>query len=262
MTIFIVEDNPNVRRFLLQVIPTFDDSYQIIGVSSSVEEALISLRAQSPDVLILDIELPDGNGFDILKKWNKENEGKIFGVQIIFATAHNHYALQAIKFSALDYLLKPISITELQEALQKASKNIHVDKFMMDKINVLQQNLLQIETQNSENAVHKQNIVLSDAERIHLVNIHEVIRCEANGSYTTFFLNGNKQITMSKSIKTIEQMLPDSIFYRVHRSHLINLTFFDFLDKKDGGTIHLKGGTILPIAIRRKDALIHKLRLL
>ncbi|MEM6299404.1 MAG: LytTR family DNA-binding domain-containing protein [Bacteroidota bacterium] len=260
MKIFIVEDNPSIRSFLVQVIPTLSADYQIIGTSSNVEEAMLFLQNQTPDLLLLDVELPDGKGFDVLKRWNELNDKEKFEGSVIFATAHNHYALQAIKFSALDYLLKPINVEELREALKKAAEDKATrDQFMQEKLQILEQNL---ENVDQEKPSGKQRIILSDAERIQMVSVDEIVRCEANGSYTTFFLTESRNITISKSIKNIEAMLPDVIFYRIHRSHLINLTFFDFLDRKDGGTVHLKDGSILPIAVRRKDTLLEKLRLI
>lgn len=258
MKIFIVEDNPSIRRFLVQVIPTLSADYKIIGTGSNVEEAMLFLQNQTPDLLLLDIELPDGKGFDVLKRWDDLNNKEKFQGSVIFATAHNHYALQAIKFSALDYLLKPLDVEELQKALEKAAKNKATrDQFMQEKLQVLERNL---ENVYQEKPSSKQRIILSDAERIHMVSENEIVRCEANGSYTTFFLTEDKNITISKSIKNIEAMLPNDTFYRIHRSHLINLTFFAFLDRKDGGTVHLKDGSMLPIAVRKKDSLLEKLR--
>ena len=268
MDIFIVDDNPSIRKFLIQVIPTLSKEYRIIGVGASVEEGLISLEILKPDLLILDVELPDGKGFDILQKLSEKNEKGIFEWNVIFITAHDHYALRAIKYSALDYLLKPIDPEALEEALLKAVREINNKKILQNftttKLEILQQNLRQVE-QNENSKKEKDNakdqkIVLSDAEKIYLVSVDEIVRCESNGNYTSFFLTNKRTITISQSIKVFEQMLPESIFYRVHRSHLINLAFFDFLDKKEGGTIHLKDGSLLPIAIRRKDDLLDRLK--
>ncbi|WP_291720709.1 LytR/AlgR family response regulator transcription factor [Bernardetia sp.] len=262
MDIFIVDDNPSIRKFLLQIIPTLSKEYRIIGVAASVEEGLISLEVQKPDLLILDVELPDGKGFDILQKLSEKNEKGIFEGNVIFATAHDHYALRAIKYSALDYLLKPIDPEALEQALLKAVQQIKNKQLLQDftqqKINTLRQNLENVE-QNEEN-IKAQKIVLSDAEKIYLVSVEEIMRCESNGNYTFFYLTENRTITITQSIKVFEQMLPKSIFYRVHRSHLMNLNFFEFLDKKDGGTIHLKDGSTLPVAVRRKDELLERLK--
>lgn len=265
MDIFIVDDNPSIRKFLMQVIPTLSTEYRIIGTATNVEEALLALETQKPNLLILDVELPDGKGFDILQKLIEKNT---FNGNVIFITAHDHYALRAIKYSALDYLLKPIDPEALGEALLKAVKQIEnkqiIQNFTHQKIEVLKQNLENVEknevANKDQNSPNEQKIVLSDAEKIYLVSINEIVRCESNGNYTTFCLTQNRTITISQSIKVFEQMLPSSIFYRVHRSHLINLNFFDFLDKKDGGTIHLKNGNLLPIAIRRKDELVERLK--
>ncbi|WP_338768347.1 LytTR family DNA-binding domain-containing protein [Bernardetia sp. ABR2-2B] len=259
MDIFIVDDNPSIRQFLLKVIPTLSKQYKIIGTGASVSEALLLLETQKPNLLILDVELPDGKGFDILQKLIDK---KTFNGNVIFITAHDHYALRAIKYSALDYLLKPIDPEALREALLKAVKQIEDKQILQDftnqKIGVLKQNLENVE--QNENSTQEQKIVLSDAEKIYLVAIDEIVRCESNGNYTSFYLTEKRIITISQSIKVFEQMLPTSIFYRVHRSHLINLNFFEFLDKKDGGTIHLKDGSLLPIAIRRKEDLLERLK--
>ena len=124
MDIFIVDDNPSIRKFLIQVIPTLSKEYRVIGVGASVEEGLMSLEILKPDLLILDVELPDGKGFDILQKLSEKNSNGIFEGNVIFITAHDHYALRAIKYSALDYLLKPIDPEALEEALVKAVKEI------------------------------------------------------------------------------------------------------------------------------------------
>lgn len=262
MNIFIVEDNATIRRFLLQIIPTLHPTYKIIGSCDTVSEAVDFLRQNKPDLLLLDVELPDGKGFDILQQWNKENQQNQFNGSVIFATAYNHYALQAIKYSALDYLLKPINVKELEEALHKAFENtdrIH-KKNINEKIEVLRQNLENVQTYGKD--YQHQKIILSDAEKIYMVGVENLIRCEADRSYTMVFLEEKKHLTISKSIKKIEEILPEKFFYRVHRSHLINLNFFDFLDRKDGGTIHLKDGSQLPIAARRKDTLMEKLHLI
>ena len=256
MTLFIVEDNPSIRRFLLQVVPTLGDDFTVIGASSSVEEALILLRSQRPDLLLLDVELPDGNGFDVLRRWHEASDTPFTG-SVIFATAHDHYALRAIKYSALDYLLKPIDVDELAAALRKAADRQRAQPFLENKIDVLHQNL---EHPPTDDATDRQRIVLADAERIYLVTVRDIVRCEADGSYTQFHLASGKHLTLSKSIKTVEQMLPDSLFYRIHRSHLINLTCFDYLDRRDGGTVHLHDGTRLPVAVRRREALLERLQ--
>ena len=257
MTIFIVEDNPSIRRFLLQVIPTCGDDLDVIGASSSVEEALLFLRMKQPDLLLLDVELPDGNGFDVLRRWDEVSETPFAG-NVIFATAHDHYALRAIKYSALDYLLKPIDVDELSTALAKAAaQQQRARPFLENKIEVLHQNL---EAPAEDAEADRQRIVLADAERIYLVTVREIVRCEADGSYTQFHLENGKHLTLSKSIKTVEQMLPDALFYRIHRSHLINLTFFDYLDRRDGGTVRLHDGTTLPVAVRRREALLERLQ--
>jgi len=152
-----------------------------------------------------------------------------------------------------------LNLEEVKQAVKEIENKKILQSFTNKKLEVLKQNLNEVEQNNSEEQ-NNQKIVLSDAEKIYLVSVDEIVRCESNGNYTSFYLTENRTITISQSIKVFEQMLPTSIFYRVHRSHLMNLDFFEFLDKKDGGTIHLKDGSTLPIAIRRKDDLLEKLR--
>ena len=265
MDIFIVDDNPSIRKFLMQIIPTLSKKYRVIGVGASVEEGLLSLKMLKPDLLILDVELPDGKGFDILQKLSEQKENGIFEGNVVFVTAHDHYALRAIKYSALDYILKPIDPEALKKALLKAEKEIKNKQILQDllkhNLNEVEQNSLENnQNNNDQNNQDNQKIVLSDAEKIYLVSVDEIIRCESNGNYTTFYFTEKRTITISQSIKTFENMLPTSIFYRVHRSHLVNLDFFDFLDKKEGGTIHLKDKSTLPVAVRRKEDLLQRLK--
>ncbi|WP_291727176.1 LytR/AlgR family response regulator transcription factor [Bernardetia sp.] len=259
MDIFIVEDNAATRRFLIQLIPTLDKSYRIIGTSTNVEEANLFLKAQKPHVLLLDIELPDGKGFDIIQRWNQDNNKKFDGY-VIFATAHNHYALRAIKYSAFDYLLKPIQEEELKQTLIRAKKQLenHIlfNNYIDNQLETLKQNIESVENEKALLEAKPQKVILSDADRIYLVIIDEIIRCEASGNYTIVWLTEERKITVSKPIGVFEDMLPKALFNRIHRSHLINLQFFSFLDKKEGGTVHLKDGSILPIARRRKDNLL------
>ncbi len=275
MDIFVVDDNPNIRKSLVELISMISKSsnsdYRIIGTAATVQEATMLLEIHTPDILILDVELPDGKGFDVLRKLNEKVETRFEG-SIIFATAHDHYALRAIKFSALDFLVKPILLEELQKALEKAVKEKQNKKVLQNqttdllskKIEILQESLKQAEKEKlanvSESNPNEQKIVLSDAEKMYLILVNEIVRCESQRNYTSFYLTKGRNIVVSQPMKFFENILPISIFYRVHRSHLVNLNFFNFLDKREGGTLHLKDGTTLPVAIRRKEDLIQKLK--
>ncbi len=248
MKLFIVDDNPNTRTFLISCLPQMAPNDTLVGTAGSIAEALPLIRLHQPDLLILDIELPDGKSFELLKKLN-DFQGKV-----IFITAHDHYALQAIKYSALDFLLKPIDEDELNEALQKAASTPSgLDTRLNEKLSILDENL-------STSTVQERKIILSDAENIYLVALGDIMRCESERNYTTFFLQDGRKIIISQSIKTFEQFLPRPSFFRVHRSHLIHLKYFDRFEKKDGGTLILQDGSQLPVAVRRKERLLEALK--
>lgn len=247
MHLFIVDDNPNTRKFLISCLPQLNLNCTLVGTAASIAEALPLVSLHMPDVLLLDVELPDGKGFDLLRRLDN------FTGKVIFITAHDHYALQAIKFSALDFLLKPIDEEELQQALQRAAQVIEKDTRLADKLDILERNL-EVKT------VQERKIMLSDAENIYLVSLGDILRCESERNYTTFFLQDGRQLTISQSIKTFDRLLPEPDFFRAHRSHLVHLKYFDRFEKKDGGTIVLQDGSLLPVAIRRKERLMEALK--
>ncbi len=249
MRIFIVDDNPHIREFLLQTLPRLSPSYLPVGTAGSVSEALSLIPVHQPDLLLLDVELPDGKSFDLLQQLDS------FTGQVIFITAYDHFALQAIKYSALDYLLKPIDPEELQAALQKAEQlQRSAPQSLPAQVRTMQENL------QKETTPLEKKIVLFDQESVYLVQIKQLVHCQAEGNYTHFHLENKRQILTSKPLKAYEQLLPPPYFFRAHRSHLINLLFFDRLEKKDGGTIYLRNGSVLPIAVRRRDLLLEALQ--
>lgn len=247
MNLFIVDDNPNTRAFLISCLPQLSLNCTLVGTAASIAEALPLVSLHRPEVLLLDIELPDGKGFDLLRKLED------FSGKVIFITAHDHYALQAIKFSAFDFLLKPIDVEELEQTLQQAAQALQADHQLREKLATLEKNL-------NTPTVQERKVILSDAENIYLVAIGDIVRCQSERNYTTFFLQDGRQITISQSIKNFEQLLPAPDFLRAHRSHLVHLKYFDRFEKKDGGTIRLQDGSVLPVAIRRKERLIEALK--
>ncbi|MEM6297168.1 MAG: LytTR family DNA-binding domain-containing protein [Bacteroidota bacterium] len=248
MKVFIVDDNPQIRQYLLRVLPELAELH-VSGVATNVSEAvsLLSTQQATVNVLLLDVELPDGKGFEVLEQLPD------FSGHVIFITSHERFALRAIKFSALDFLLKPIDRDELQQALRKAKEK-------QAKFALSPEKRAQLLRDNLSADPLAQKIILSNSDTLRLVRLDEIVRCSSEGSYTTFFLHDTTQMVVSKPSSYFEEWLPEPYFLRIHRSHLVNLHFFDRLDKKEGGTIHLKDGSQVPIAVRRRDLLLKALQ--
>lgn len=240
--ILIIEDENKARKAIENIIKKNIKDVEILGKADNVESGLAHIIQFKPDIVLLDINLGNGTGFDILKQLPKIN------FKLIFLTAYQEYAIKAFKFSALDYILKPFDPYELITAIEKA------------KIEILDHNnSLKIETflanfENIKNEVKK--IVLKTHDSIHVVNIQSIIRCESDSNYTNFFLNDNKKILVTNTLKEYDEMLSPYNFMRVHQSHLINLNYISRYDKKDGGCIVMSDKSNIPVSTRKKQQLM------
>lgn len=241
----IVDDEAGMRNNLKYQLNALNLPVRLVGEACNVAEGIALLQEQEPDLVFLDVEMPDGKGFDLLKKMPE------LSAKVIFVTAHNHYAVEAFRFSALDYLLKPIDPDELQLAVGKALQAKEKESYQL-KINTFLNNMEDISTKYKK-------IVLKNSDSIFVVNVSDIIRLEASNNYTTFFVENQPPIMVSKTLKEYEEILTNYGFYRVHQSHLINLNFFARYDKKDGGVVVLKDKTTLPIAAKKKDLLFEYL---
>jgi two-component system LytT family response regulator len=181
--------------------------------------------------------MPDGTGFDLLNQVGEKN------FELIFITAFQEYAIMAIKFSALDYILKPIDAEELKTALQNALDTIDFKK-EETQYEALTHNL---------NTHQKRKLVLKTQESVHVVDLNEIIRCEADKNYTFFYLNSGKKILVSRTLKDFELLLANHGFFRVQQSHLINLEYIDRYDKSEGGSVIMKDGAAVPLSTAKKE---------
>lgn len=238
----IVEDEIQPLKNLTTMLPLTGKNVQIEGIAKTVTEATKLIDSTSPDLVFLDINLPDGTGFDVL------NQVKFRQFRLVITTAFEEYALKAIKYSALDYLVKPFSPEDLILALKKAERNLYDDTQNI-RINSLIDNV-----NNLADSVKK--VVLKTADSIYLTNTADIIRCEADGPYTMFYLAAGKRIMVSKPLKEYDQMFEDQGFFRCHQSHLINFKQIDRYDKTDGGMLILKNGDKIPVSTRKKDQLL------
>ncbi|MCB0806321.1 MAG: response regulator transcription factor [Bacteroidales bacterium] len=239
MRVIIIDDEERARKSVKDLLKLSGFDAQLVGEADSVHSGLKAIHAHVPDLLLLDINLPDGTGFDLLKKLDK------IPFKIIFITAYEEFAIKAFEFSAIDYLLKPLDPLKFVDSLEKAKQAVEQENLGM-KLNALFSNLEDNKTQNKK-------LVLKTAENIYLVNTREIIRCESDGGYTQFFMDDGRHILVSRNLKDFEELLEGFGFFRIHQSHLINLRFIDHYNKLDGGTLVMKDTSTLPVARRKKE---------
>jgi len=244
----LIDDEPKNNRILKLMLEEFCPQVQIEGQADNAEEGVTLIRETEPDLVFLDIEMPYGSGFDLLDKL------KPVGFEIIFITAFNNYSLKAIKYSALDYLLKPVNIDELIAAVAKAS-----DKLASRNINARIENLLHNLKRPQQGL---QKIALPSKEGYVFVSVTDIIRCESKSGYTTFFIKDMEKIVSSKNIKEYEQLLTDDIFFRIHNSHIVNLNHVKKYHRGRGGYLEMEDGALIEVATRRKDELMARFGLL
>ena len=239
MKAIIVEDKEYIRKGLMNLISSIDADIDIIGECESVQDAVIVTKACKPELVFLDINLSDGTAFDFLDQLES------IDFKIIFITAYEEYALQALKIGAVDYLLKPVDVDELKAALQKVEKLTAADQ----KNNIAKAK----QVFNNEG----NHIILSFHDSYQVINLDELIYCESDKGYTTFYCVDGKKHLVSKTLKDFEDRLLEAKFQRPHQSFMINMKFVDKYDKS--GTIYLKNGTKIPVSSRKKETFLSSL---
>jgi len=239
----IVEDEEQLRETNRLLLQANFPNVEIVGEAATVMESIAVIKEQEPDIVLLDIELKDGNSFQVL------NACKPITFIPIFITAYNQYAIKAIKFSALDYLLKPVNEFEFCNAINTAISQLDSSS--------TQQQINNLEEQY-KTTPHKR-IVLKTADSIHLIDINKIMYCKSDNSYTSFIIEDKKEIIVSKSIKEYADLLEEHHFIRPHQSYLVNIDFIDRINKTDGGYIILKNDTEIPISKRRRHIIFNQL---
>lgn len=242
LTAAIVEDEKTARDFLAGLLLRYFPEIEISSVSENVATGIRNLTEHLPDIVFLDINLPDGTAFDILKNLNSKD------FRLIFVTAYDDYALKAIKYSALDYIVKPIKINEFIEAVKKAKQEPSPAE---NSVGI--QTLLS--NQGTEDGKRKK-IVLKTADFIHIVEVQDIVRCEAQSNYTCFYLKNKTKVLTSQTLKEYEDLLSGCCFFRVHKSHFVNLEHITKLDKREGGTLIMSDGSKVPVAARKRNQLL------
>jgi two-component system LytT family response regulator len=238
----IVEDEKHSRETLKNLLEEFCVDIDVVGLASSVTEAVNTISSLKPDVVFLDIELQTGTGFDVL------NQLVTFNFEVIFTTAFDQYAIKAVKFSSLDYLLKPIDLEELQNAVAKARTKKNQDVYKK-QLETLMLNLKQ-----RKPTLNK--ICLATSDGYEFIEVNDILYCKAEGSYTNFVLKNNESILVSKHLKEYENMLLEQDFMRVHNSFLINLKEVKKYIKSDGGYIIMNNNDSVSISRSKKEDFI------
>lgn len=241
----IVEDELNNRENLQHILTKYCPSVEVVALCSSALAGRQKIVECKPDLVFLDVEMPGGDGFSML-----ESLPDLY-FEVIFVTAFTTYAVKAIKFSALDYIVKPIDIMELVKSIDRASQRIKVKK-----ANVRMANLLE----NQHRDGNKKVLALPMYDKIEFVEISTINRCQADGNYTIFHLKNGERLLISKTLKEYDDLLSPFNFLRVHQSHLINLEEIKSYIKSEGGYILMKDGTSISISRQRREMVMQKLR--
>lgn len=241
----IIDDEPEIRELNESLLKEYFPEIEIIGQADSVKSGVELIRNAKPDLVLLDIEIKGGSGFHVLQQLRP------YKFKTIFITGFNDYAIKAIKFSAIDYIVKPVNEVEFQQAVQSA-----LNMIKSDLSTEMQSNNL-LDDFKKDNQIKK--IVLRTSEALHIVDVVDVMYCRSDNSYTTFYLNTDEVIVVSKSLREYDDLLKGYSFIRPHQSYLVNLNHVKKLDKSDGGFIIMKNAAEIPVSIRQKKHLIKML---
>lgn len=242
MKLLLVDDESSNLELTANLLINYCPQVNIVGTASSVKEAYKAILQHQPDLVFLDVQLQDGTGFDLLNLFPN------ISFKVVFVTAHQEFAIQAFKRSAIDYILKPLSPPDVVNAIQKAERYWNEIEWKL-QIKALLQN-----TNDSQG----QKIILKTMERIYSISIDEIIRFQSEGSYTDVFLTGAKRIVVSKQLKDFDELLSQNGFLRVHQSHLVNLHFI-FCFEKSENQITMKDNSVVPVSTRKRDHLLEVL---
>ena len=232
----IIDDEPEGRNAVANILTRYCDGIEIIGEADTVASGIKLIQSVQPQLVFLDIQMPDGSGFKVLENCTD------FTFHVVFVTAYHQYAIKAFQFSAIDYLLKPVNPEQLIHAVEKVKNFTPSLSQAPDRIATLL---------NNKNKLNK--LALPTLNGYRFIKIDNIIRCEASSNYTIFYLNSGKSIMVTRTLKEYEQILDEKKFMRVHQSHLINLEYVSSYLKGEGGTAIMNDGAEVEISRRKKE---------
>lgn len=246
MKAILIDDEKNSRESLRKKIETHCPQIEVIAECSNGEEGLAAINKYQPAVVFLDIEMPKMNGFTMLQQLSIRN------FELIFTTAYNQYAINAIRYSALDYLVKPVDVMELKNAVDRITGKTN-PVIKNEQLEILA-NFLSKQQQSPA------KIAVATSSGLEIIDIATIIYLEATGNYTNIYMTEAKPLLSSKTLKDFEDILPDSQFFRIHNASLVNVSFIKKYNKGEGGQVVLANGTQLDVARRRKEELMEMLQ--
>lgn len=242
----VIEDIETIREEYTALIRSHCPSVTVVGQADSVASGVQLIRELTPDLIFLDIDMPDGTGFDLLQQLAPVT------FKVIFITGHEGHAVRAFRFSAIDYLLKPLDAYELTEAVKKVEGLMGQEVFNAKLANLFA---------NMERPKDLQKLILKTADRIYSVHVQDIVHCESDKNYTTFHFINAPKLVVSTNLKEYDTILSPHNFFRTHQSHLINMAYFDHYVKANGGnTIVLKNKQAIPLSVRKKDEFMELLK--
>jgi two-component system LytT family response regulator len=241
----IVDDEKHGRENLSGILRQYCPDVDLLGDADSVDSAVLLIQKYNPDLVFLDIEMPRANGFQLLEHF------KDFRFEVIFVTAYDNFAIKAIRFSAADYILKPINLNDLQAAVAKVA----------DRIQQKQENLRLKQLVYNISQPGSPRIGLPTADRVEFVEVHKIIRCQGEGNYTHIYFEGNRHLLVAKTLVEFEDLLHEFSFIRVHKTHLVNLKYVVTYQKTGGGTLLLSSGETVAVSRRRKEEVQRMLKM-
>lgn len=237
----LVDDEKSSLVILQKLLNKHVPEIEIVSTAQNVEQAVEEINKHKPDLVFLDISMPDGDGFEVLESVDYHDFG------VIFVTAYDQYAIKAFEYAALHYILKPVEPQMLIEAVERYKETSNEE--LVKKISALSTNLKD----------RPSKLILPTSSGLHIIDLNEIIRCESSNNYTTFFLTSGKKIVVSKSIQTYENLLKDSHFCRIHNKHIVNLKFIKKYVRGRGGYVILSNGEQIEVSEGRKKKFLEKL---
>jgi two-component system LytT family response regulator len=243
MKVALIDDEEDARKTLRHFLVSLQPEFEI-REANGVVAGLELIHSFKPDLVFLDVMMRDGLGFDLLKQL------AAITFKLVIVSGHQEFALQAFRFSAIDYLVKPVDVDELQATLARIQPT--TPQSWQQIMDVLKQGIQPVTNTDRK-------IVLKDMNSVYVVSVNSIVRCEASDNYTTFHLTDQSPIIVSRSLKEYEELLASHNFLRVHQSHLININFLKQFNKREGGSVTMKDGSEVPVSARKREALIAQL---
>lgn len=236
----IAADGSRILESVTKMVETCCPNVEVVGRVEGVKAGVGAINEHDPDLVILDTKLTDGSGFDLVRHFSKPD------FKIIFLSSSIDYAVKAIKFNAVDYLIKPLDEEELVVAVNKAADIIRFEE------NMQQQAL----GESIRNLSSSQRLVIKTSDQVHVVNVDEIVRVEASSNYSIFHMEDSRKIVVSKALKEYEEFLFEHGFHRIHKSHMFNINKMNHFDRIDGGFVVMSDGSRVPVASRKREMLL------